>query len=125
MTHGAFQIPVPINEPVRGYAPGSAEKKSLKAELARQRAEMVDIPLVIGGEEIRTGDTEDVLVPHDRRRKLGVVHRATPELVARALDAAHAARADWQALPWSERAAIFLRAGELLAGPWRDRVNAA
>jgi 1-pyrroline-5-carboxylate dehydrogenase len=125
MTHGAFQIPVPINEPVRAYGPGSAEKKSLKAELARQRAEAVDIPLVIGGEEIRTGDTEDVLVPHDRQRKLGVVHRATPALVARALDAAHAARAQWQALPWTERAAIFLRAGELLAGPWRDRVNAA
>lgn len=125
MTHGAFQIPVPHNEPVRAYAPGSAEKKSLKAELARQRAELVDIPLVIDGEEIRTGDTEDVLVPHDRRAKLGVVHRATPQLVQRALDAAERSRTDWQALPWQERAAIFLRAGELLAGPWRDRINAA
>jgi len=125
MTHGAFRVPVPVNEPVRGYAPKSPEKKSLKAELARQRAEQVDIPLVIGGEEIRTGDTEDVIVPHDRQRRLGVFHRARPEHVAMALDAAEQARAGWQALPWEERAAVFLRVGELLAGPWRDRLNAA
>ena len=125
MTHGAFQVPTPVNEPVWAYAPGSPEKQSLKAELARQRAEQVDIPLVIGGEEFRTGDTEDVLVPHDRNTPLGVVHRATPELVQKALDAAEAAREEWIAMPWQERAAIFLRAGELLAGPWRDRINAA
>ncbi len=125
MTFGAFQVPVPDNEPVRAYAPGSAEKKSLKAELARQRSEEVDIPLVIAGEEIRTGDTEEVLVPHDRRRRLGMVHRAGPQQVARALQAAEDARALWQRVPWEERAAIFLRVGELLAGPWRDRVNAA
>jgi 1-pyrroline-5-carboxylate dehydrogenase len=125
MTHGAFRVPTPVNEPVRAYGPGSAEKKSLKAELARQRAEGVDIPLVIGGREIRTGDTEDVLVPHDRRRRLGVVHRAKPEHVAQALEACQKARDEWGALPWQERAAIFLRAAELLAGPWRDRINAA
>jgi 1-pyrroline-5-carboxylate dehydrogenase len=125
MTHGAFRVPAPVNEPVRNYGPGSPEKARLKAELARQRAATVDIPLVIGGEEIRTGDTEPVLVPHDRRRPLGALHRARPEHVAQALDAAEKARADWQRMPWEERAAIFLRVGELLAGPWRDRINAA
>jgi len=125
MTHGAFRVPPPVNEPVRNYGPGSPEKARLKAELARQRAATIDIPLVIGGEEIRTGDTEPVLVPHDRRRPLGVVHRAQPQHVAQALDAAEKARADWQRMPWEERAAIFLRVGELLAGPWRDRINAA
>jgi 1-pyrroline-5-carboxylate dehydrogenase len=125
MTHGAFRVPPPVNEPVRNYGPGSPEKARLKAELARQRAATVDIPIVIGGEEIRTGDTEPVLVPHDRRRPLGLVHRAQPQHVAQALDAAEKARADWQRMPWEERAAIFLRVGELLAGPWRDRINAA
>jgi len=125
MTHGAFRVPTPVNEPVRAYGPGSPEKQGLKAELVRQRAEEVDIPLVIAGEEIRSGDTEDVFCPHDRRKRLGVFHRAKPEHVARALDAAEAARAGWQRLPWQERAAVFLRVGELLAGPWRDRLNAA
>jgi 1-pyrroline-5-carboxylate dehydrogenase len=125
MTHGAFRVPPPVNEPVRSYGPGSPEKARLKAELTRQRSASVDIPLVIGGEEIRTGDTEPVLVPHDRRRPLGVAHRAQPKHVAMALEAADKARAEWQRMPWEERAAIFLRVGELLAGPWRDRINAA
>ena len=71
MTHGAFNVPAPHNEPVRGYAPGSPEKKTLKAELKRMAAEELDIPLVIGGEEIRTGDTEPLVMPHDRHKRLG------------------------------------------------------
>jgi 1-pyrroline-5-carboxylate dehydrogenase len=125
MTHGSFQTPRPINEPVRGYAPGSAEKHSLKAELARQAAERVDIPLVIGGEELRTGNTQALVAPHDKGRSLGVAHKAGASEVQRAIEAASRAKPAWAALPWEQRAAVFLRAGELLAGPWRDRLNAA
>jgi 1-pyrroline-5-carboxylate dehydrogenase len=125
MTHGTFQTPRPINEPVRAYAPKSAEKASLKAELARQSSEPLDVPLIIGGEELRTGNTLELAAPHDRKRALGVAHKAGAAEVQRAIDAASAAKADWAALPWEQRAAIFLRAAELLAGPWRDRLNAA
>ncbi|HVS09654.1 MAG TPA: L-glutamate gamma-semialdehyde dehydrogenase [Planctomycetota bacterium] len=125
MSYGAFRVPPPVNEPVRGYAPGSAERASLQAELARLAAEQVEVPLVIGGEEVRTGRSEDLVAPHDHRKRLGRVHLARPEDVRRALDAAEAARGPWQAMPWEERAAIFIRAGELLAGPWRDRLNAS
>jgi 1-pyrroline-5-carboxylate dehydrogenase len=125
MTHGAFSIPLPANEPVRDYAPGSPEKASLKAELARMAAEPVEIPLIIGGEEVRTGDTMDLKAPHDHSLRLGVAHKASAEHVQQAIEAASAAKAEWAALPWEQRAAVFLRAGELLAGPWRDKVNAS
>jgi 1-pyrroline-5-carboxylate dehydrogenase len=125
MTHGAFHVPTPINEPVKAFAPGSPEKKSLKAELARMAGETIDIPLIIGGEEIRTGDTETVACPHDHSKKLGVVHRGKKEHVVRAIEAADKAKLEWSRLPWSERAAIFLRVGELLATTWRDKLNAS
>jgi 1-pyrroline-5-carboxylate dehydrogenase len=125
MNYGSFRTPLPVNEPVRAYGPGSAEKRSLVAELARQSSEPIEIPLVIGGEEVHSGDVETVTMPHDHRRPLAKVHRATKEHVARAIDAATKAKREWADLPWEERAAVFLRAGELLAGPWRDRVNAA
>ena len=123
MTHGAFQTPPPINEPVRAYAPGSAEKASLKAELARQSAEKVDVPLIVGGEELRTGNTLTLVAPHDKGRSLGVAHKAGAAEVQRAIEAASRAKPAWAALPWEQRAAVFLRAGELLAGPWRDRAQ--
>ncbi len=125
MTHGTFTTPPPRNEPVLGFAPGSPEKAALKAELERQSKETIEVPLIIGGEEIRTGDTATMVMPHDHKHVLGTVHRAGAKEVALAIDAATAARAEWNALPWNERAAIFLRASELLAGPWRDRLNAS
>jgi len=125
MTHGVFQAPRPINEPILNYAPGSAEKRSLKAELARLASEPADVPLIIGGEEIRTGNTLALTAPHDKGLKLGVAHKAGAAEVHRAVEAATAARAEWAAMPWEQRASIFLRVGELLAGPWRDRLNAA
>ena len=125
MTHGVFRAPTPENEPVRAYAPASPEKESLKAELARQAAEPVEVPLVIGGEEVRTGDTLPLACPHDRGLSLGVAHKAGAAEVQRAIEAATAARAGWAAMPWEQRVAIFLRVGELLAGPWRDRLNAS
>jgi 1-pyrroline-5-carboxylate dehydrogenase len=125
MTHGSFRTPPPANEPVQGYAPGSPERARLQAELERQSAEVVEVPLVIGGEEVRTGDTFDVVAPHDRHKVVAKVHKAGPAEVARAVEAAESAKRDWERLPWAERAALFLRAADLLAGPWRDRVNAS
>jgi 1-pyrroline-5-carboxylate dehydrogenase len=125
MTHGTFRAPLPRNEPVREYAPGSPERARLKAELARQASEPVLVPLVIGGREVRSGDTRPITMPHDKQARLGEFHQARPQDVQAALEAASAAKPAWAAMPWQERAAIFLKAGELLAGPWRERINAA
>lgn len=125
MSIGLFRTPPPRNEPVQDYAPGSAERTRLQAELERQTREVVEIPLVIGGEDVRTGRTSDVLMPHARREVLARVHLAGAREVAQAIEAATAARALWQATSFEERAAVFLRAAELLAGPWRARINAA
>ena len=125
MTHGTFQTPDPVNEPVRGYAPGSPERKSLQAELKRMRSNPIEVPLLVGGEKVETGNTAKMRSPHNHGMDLGIYHQARPEDVTRAINAATDARADWQALPWEERATVFLRAADLLAGPWRDRVNAS
>jgi 1-pyrroline-5-carboxylate dehydrogenase len=125
MTYGSFRTPPPQNEPVRAYGPGSPEKKSLKQELARLAAEEVEIPLWIGGREVTTGDLEPVTMPHDHRKVIARVHRARPEHVAKAIEAASRARTEWAATPFEQRAAVFLRAAELLATTWRDRVNGA
>ncbi|MSR61017.1 MAG: L-glutamate gamma-semialdehyde dehydrogenase [Planctomycetes bacterium] len=125
MSIGLFRTPPPRNEPVLGYAPGSPERKRLADELARQAGEVIEIPLVIGGREVRTERTADVVMPHDKRHVLAKLHLAGAREVALAIDAATHARAAWQAFSWEERAAIFLRAAELLAGPWRERINAS
>jgi len=125
MTHGNFVPPVPRNEPVGGYAPGSPERKRLQARLAAMASETVDVPLIIGGEEIRTGNTKKMVMPHDHGHALGEFHQAGPDEVRMAIDAAEDARSEWEALPWTERAAVLLRAADLLEGPWRDTINAA
>ncbi len=125
MSLGLFRTPPPRNEPVLSYAPGSPERKRLEAELARQASEVVEIPLVIGGEDVRTQRTADVVMPHDKRHVLAKVHLGGAREVGLAIEAATKARAEWQAFSWEERAAVFLRAAELLAGPWRERINAA
>ncbi len=125
MTHGIFRSPVPTNEPVKLFAPGSPERASIQMELERQSREELEIPLVIGGEEVRTGRTSPIVMPHLKSHRLGVFHKAGAKEVARAIDAAWQARRAWERLPWEERAAVFLRAAELLATSWRDRVNAA
>jgi 1-pyrroline-5-carboxylate dehydrogenase len=125
MTHGAFNVPTPVNEPVRSYAPGSAERASLKKKLDELAAETLEIPLVIDGREVRTGALAQVRMPHDHRHVLASYHQAGPAEVQAAIEAAERARPAWAALPWEERAAVFLRAAELLAGPRRDAVNGA
>lgn len=125
MSHGVYHIPTPINEPVRSYAPGSPERASLARELERQRGELVEIPLLIGGREVRTGKTVNVVMPHQHGHVLARAHQAGPAEVQAAIEAAEAARPAWEGLPFEARAAVLLKAAELLAGPWRDRVNAA
>ncbi len=125
MSTGTFRVPPPVNEPVRAYAPGSAERASLQRTLALQAAEVVHVPCVIDGVDTYTGRTVDVTMPCDHGHVLAKVHLAGPAEVARALEAAESGRAAWAEMSWDARAAVFLRAADLLAGPWRDRVNAA
>ena len=124
-TDGTFSTPTPTNEVVRGYAPGSAERASLQAEVNRQLGEVVEIPCVVGGEEIYTGQTVDITNPGDHQHVLARAHLATPEVIERAIESSIKAQAEWAALPWQDRAAVLLKAADLLAGPWRDRLNAA
>ena len=122
---GFFRARPPINEPVKGYAPGSTERKSIEAELSRQAKEVIEIPCVVGGQEIRTGRTVDVAMPCDHGHVLAKAHLATPEVLVRAAEVATKAQKAWAATPWPERASVFLKAADLLAGPWRDRINAS
>jgi 1-pyrroline-5-carboxylate dehydrogenase len=125
MSAGLFPVPPPVNEPVRAYAPGSPERASLKRELDRQAASIVEIPCVIGGEHVFTGNTVDVTMPSEHKHVVAKLHMARDRDVDAAIRAAEDARHEWAALPAEHRLAVFLRAAELLAGPWRDRVNAA
>ncbi len=123
--NGHRRVPPPVNDPIRSYAPGSPERASLKARLKTMAAETVEIPLVIGGEKVRTGATGTAVMPHDHAHVLGTYHKATPELVMKAVEAARAARDDWSRWPFGDRAAVLLKAAELLTTHWRDTINAA
>ena len=122
---GARRVPPPVNEPVKSYAPGSPEKAALKARLASMADERVDIPIIIGGTEIRTGDLAQSVMPHDHRHVLADWHRATPAHVEQAIAAAKRSGAEWANWAWEDRAAVFLRAAELLTTTWRQTINAA
>ncbi|MDD4004325.1 MAG: L-glutamate gamma-semialdehyde dehydrogenase [Elusimicrobiaceae bacterium] len=123
--NGRPVIPAPVNEPVHGYAPASDEKQALKQELHRQMESKLDIPVIIGGREIRTSKTEHCVCPHDHRHILGTYHRAGAKEVELAIKAALGARQAWAAMPFESRAAIFLKAADLLSGPYRAVMNAA
>src|SRR4249919_1717141 len=122
---GLFRPPPAVNEPVRDYAPGSTERAELERRIAELKAERLEIPCIIGGEEIRTGETFESVMPHDKDHVLGDVHKAGATEVDGAIAAAAQAWEDWHRLPWEERASVFLRAAELLAGPWRSTLVAA
>jgi 1-pyrroline-5-carboxylate dehydrogenase len=122
---GIFRLPKPSNEPVKDYAPGSPERAEIAAKLAELRSQKIELPLVIGGEDVRTGDTSQAVMPHEKEHVLADVHQGGSAEVERAISAAADAWHDWSRLPWEERAAVFLRAAELLAGPWRATLNAA
>jgi 1-pyrroline-5-carboxylate dehydrogenase len=122
---GDIQVPIPDNEPVREYAPDSPERAKLKAMLAELSEKEIEIPLIIGGKEVRTGKTGKSVMPHDHGRVLATWHRGSRDEAQQAIDAALTGWKEWSAWPWEERAAALLRAADLLAGPYRDLVNAA
>src|ERR1700704_3227467 len=119
------RVPPPANEPNLGYLPGSPERAELKARLKSMAAERIDIPIVIGGREIRTGRTQQAVMPHNHRHVLADWHAADPEHVHQAIAAARSASREWAAWRWEDRAAVFLRAAELLTTTWRQTLNAA
>ena len=126
MPNAFFQVPYPENEPVLGYGPGSPEREAQLAEYNRMlNQEPVAVPMVIGGRKVFTEDKRPLTPPHDHQRVIGHAHFGTSEHVKQAIDAALEARAAWSALEWEQRASIFLRAAEMLAGPWRTRINAS
>ncbi len=125
MANGIVPIPPPVNETIRSYAPGSPEKASLKARIRQMLGERIEMPLIIGGKEVRTGKTAEAVCPHDHRHVLGTYHLAGEAEVRLAIDAAAEAWRSWSETPWEHRAAVMLKAAELLAGPWRDTLNAA
>ncbi len=122
---GIRHIHPPVNEPIRGYAPGSPERASIKARLAAMAGERVEIPLVIGGKCVRTGDLGRSVMPHDHDHVLADFHQARPEDVTAAIAAARDARAEWASWAWEDRAAVFLKAADLLTTSWRDTLNAS
>lgn len=125
MSNAIYPIPPAINEPVLNYAPGSPERESIKAALKKMRAETHDIPMYIDGKEVRTGKTVRMAPPHDHKHTIGSYHQGDKTHVKMAIDAALKAKHDWAALNWEQRAAIFLKAADLLSGPYRATINAA
>jgi 1-pyrroline-5-carboxylate dehydrogenase len=124
-THAIFRPPAPRNEPINDYAPGSPERERLQRRVQQMSDERLEIPLVIGGKDVTTGELKQAVMPHDKEHVLADVHQGNAEHVQLAIDAAAKAWEDWSRWPWEERAAVLLRAAELLAGPWRDTMNAA
>src|SRR5687768_7685259 len=125
MLNGIINVPPPVNEPVLSYAPGSPERASLRRRLDAMYGERIDIPLRIGGRDVRTGETVDAVCPHEHRHVLATFHQAGATEVNQAAAAAKEAWREWSETPWEARAAVFLKAADLLAGPWRDTVNAS
>lgn len=125
MSNAFYKVPHPKNEPVLSYAPGSPEKAALKKALEEMNSQVIDIPMYIGGQEVRTNDKHPLSPPHDHKHVIGHYHKGGSAQVRDAINSALQARKQWAAMPWQERAAIFLKAADLLVGPWRARFNAA
>lgn len=125
MLKGFFNVPKAVNEPVKSYAPGSPERAKVAETYKAMWNSQVEVPLYIGSEEIKTGDTKKMSAPHDHQHIVGVYHQADRTLVEKAITEALEARKKWAALSWENRASIFLKAAELLAGPYRAKINAA
>jgi 1-pyrroline-5-carboxylate dehydrogenase len=125
MLKGFFNVPAPINEPVLNYGPRSVERAALTAALQEGRATQIDIPMYIGNEQVRTGKTLEIRPPHDHKHLLATYHEGNAEHVHAAIKACLDAKDAWENMPWEDRAAIFLKAADLLAGPYRAKINAA
>ena len=124
MGKGYFQVPKAINEPIKSYAPGSPERESIQKMYKKVYNEKAEVPLYIGSEEIKTGHTKSIRPPHDHQHEVGIFHNAEEKHVEQAINSALEARKKWAKLPWEQRAAVFLKAADLIAGPYRDRINA-
>ena len=125
MSNALFQLPESYNEPAKSYAPGSPERARLKAELDRQYGQVLEIPLIIGGRDVRTGRLREVVCPHEHGHVLAHCHEAGEAEIRMAIDAALAAKAAWSATPWEERAAIFNRMASLISARYTYILNAA
>ncbi len=125
MPNALFSVPKAVNETVLSYAPGSPERSRLLKTYEQMLGEEVDIPMFIGGREVRSGSLRECRPPHDHHRVIGRYHWGGKEHVEQAIEAALAAHASWSSMPWFERAGIFLRAADLVSGPYRDKINAA
>ncbi|HUQ18490.1 MAG TPA: L-glutamate gamma-semialdehyde dehydrogenase [Gemmatimonadaceae bacterium] len=123
--NGNRRVPQPLNEPVKSYAPGSPERAALKDRLQSMSSERIDIPLVIGGKEVRTGDLAETVMPHNHRHVLADWHRARPADIDAAIEAARGASREWANWSWEDRASVFLKAAELLTTSWRATLNAS
>jgi 1-pyrroline-5-carboxylate dehydrogenase len=125
MPKGFFHVPKAVNEPVKSYAPNSPEKAAVLAAYKKMWNETIDVPMYIGSEEIRTNNTKTMSAPHDHQHIVGTYHLAEKSHIDKAISSALEARKEWSQMPWEHRAAIFLKAAELIAGPYRARINAA
>lgn len=125
MSDAIFKIPQPVNEPIKEYRKGSPEKIEIKKKLQELKNQNIEIPLIIDGKEIRTGITGKCVLPHDHHKVIGTYHKATSKEISMAIEAALKAKKEWENMSWYHRAAIFLKAADLLSGPYRALVNAA
>ncbi|NQY04919.1 MAG: aldehyde dehydrogenase family protein, partial [Flavobacteriaceae bacterium] len=125
MGKGFFKVPAPVNEPVKSYAPGTPEREAVLSAYKSMFNSKVDVPLYIGSEEIRTNKTATMSPPHDHQHVVGMYHNAEQSHIEKAIQTALDARDAWANLPWENRAAIFLKAADLIAGPYRAKINAA
>ena len=125
MANAFFQVPIPFNEPVKSYAPGTAERAALKAQLAAYKSTTIDVPMVINGKAVHTDNKVSMHPPHEHKHLLGHYHKGDASHVHAAIEAALAAKEAWENTSWEHRAAVFLKAAELLAGPYRAKINAA
>ncbi|HEV8613709.1 MAG TPA: aldehyde dehydrogenase family protein, partial [Gemmatimonadales bacterium] len=119
------KVPAPHNEPILAYAPGSPERAAVKAELKRLAGSVTEIPVIVNGQDLRTGQTVKVVAPHRHQHQLAITHQADTRALATAISAARRAQREWASWRFEDRAAVFLKAAELLAGPWRQTLNAA
>ena len=125
MGKGFFEVPIAVNEPILSYAPGSSERERVLKTYKEMYNETIEVPLYINGKDIKTGNTASMNPPHDHQHNLGVYHKADKSHIEEAISSSIEARKKWSKMPWEQRAGIFLRAAELIAGPYRAKINAA
>ena len=124
MNNGHYSLPMPVNEPVLSYVPGSPERNRLKEVIQELKSTVLDVPMYIGGKEVRTSKKMDIRPPHEHGHLLGQFHCGDAKHVKMAIEAALAAKSGWESMPWESRAAIFLKAADLIAGRYRPYMNA-